>query len=229
MNEQIEKLNDNTWCIYEHMVRCFLLAGREKALLVDTGMTIRGIRAIAEELCGLPVELLNTHGDPDHVGANAEFERAYLHPEEEPNYRRSGVKGEIIPVQEGDTIDLGGRVLEIIHLPGHTLGSIGLLDREAKVLISGDAVQTGGIVMLGKNRSIARFAESLHKLETVYAGSFDTVWGAHGQFPLPVSIVTELRESAEHVLAGEGEKAPADFIGHPVQRIRWGKGTFLVE
>ena len=229
MEENVIQINQDTWRIENGMVRMFLLAGKEKALLVDTGMTFRGVKALAEQLTGLPVELINTHGDPDHVGANDEFERAYVHPAEEPNYRRSRVKNEIVPVQEGDVLELGGRPVEVIHLPGHTPGSIGLLDVNARVLISGDSVQTGGIVMLGAGRSIAQLAGSLEKLADTWGGRFDAVWASHGSFPLPASFLPELRESAERVLAGEGELSPAEFFGHPVQRLRCGCGTFIVD
>lgn len=41
---------------------------------------------------------------------------------------------------EGDTIDLGDRTLTVLHLPGHTPGSIGLHDRENGILFTGDVI-----------------------------------------------------------------------------------------
>lgn len=229
MNEQIIQIDNATWCIHENMVRCFLFAGYKKALLVDTGMTIRGIREVCEKLTGLPVELLNTHGDPDHIGANNEFERMYMHPAEEENYRQFKGTGQIIPVWEGDEIDLGGRVLTVIELPGHTPGSIGLLDKETRVLVSGDMVQNGGIVMLGPGRNFEQYIASMIKLENKWMPKIDAVWGAHGEFPLPASIIPALRESAEHILAGEAEKTPCNFMNHQVMRYSWGNGCFIRE
>ncbi len=43
-------------------------------------------------------------------------------------------------VAEGDRIDLGNRSFEVLHLPGHTRGSVGLWDAARAVLFSGDAV-----------------------------------------------------------------------------------------
>jgi glyoxylase-like metal-dependent hydrolase (beta-lactamase superfamily II) len=43
-------------------------------------------------------------------------------------------------VADGDTIDLGGRRLEVLHVPGHTPGSIALWEPDAGVLFSGDTV-----------------------------------------------------------------------------------------
>lgn len=44
------------------------------------------------------------------------------------------------PLREGDRIDLGDRRYRVLHLPGHTPGSIGLLDDAAGELFSGDAI-----------------------------------------------------------------------------------------
>lgn len=49
-------------------------------------------------------------------------------------------------VEDGETVDLGDRVLEIVHLPGHSAGSIGLLERATGILFSGDAIYEGTLV-----------------------------------------------------------------------------------
>lgn len=49
-------------------------------------------------------------------------------------------------VDEGDVIDLGDRQLRILHLPGHSPGSIGLLERESGILFSGDVIYRGALV-----------------------------------------------------------------------------------
>ncbi len=46
-------------------------------------------------------------------------------------------------LETGDTIDLGDRTFEVMHLPGHTPGSIGLWNEADGVLFSGDAVFAG--------------------------------------------------------------------------------------
>ena len=117
-------MNENSWRIEDNGVRFFLLTGTERALLIDTGMNAQNVREIAAQWTSLPLSLLNTHADRDHIGNNEQFESFYMHPSEEPLYRRSGKPGTIIPVTEGDTIDLGGRELKIIELPGHTPGCI---------------------------------------------------------------------------------------------------------
>ncbi len=49
-------------------------------------------------------------------------------------------------LDDGDVLDLGDRAFQILHLPGHSPGSIGLLDRDARVLFSGDAIYDGELL-----------------------------------------------------------------------------------
>ncbi len=44
---------------------------------------------------------------------------------------------------EGDTIDVGNRTFKVLHLPGHSPGSLGLLDEKDGVFFSGDAIYDG--------------------------------------------------------------------------------------
>lgn len=228
MNENVFQINEKTWRIENGMVRIFLLAGEDKALLVDTGMTLHGVKALAEELCGMPVELINTHGDPDHIGANDEFERLYIHPAEEENYRSAGGKGELVFVEDGDVLELGGRPIEIVHLPGHTPGSIGLLDVNANVLISGDPIQDGSIFMFGPGRDLTQYVSGLARLEEKYSGRFTELWPAHGTFPVYPELIPQLRAGALRVLAGEVESTPHDFHGNALRRCDVGCAAFLL-
>ena len=57
---QVIQVYDDTWRIENGMVRFFLLKGTEKALLIDSGMTVRHAKQIASALTGLPVFLLTT-------------------------------------------------------------------------------------------------------------------------------------------------------------------------
>jgi len=50
-------------------------------------------------------------------------------------------------VEEGDEIDLGDRRFEVLHLPGHTPGEIGLWEESTRTLFSGDCVYESGILL----------------------------------------------------------------------------------
>jgi len=49
-------------------------------------------------------------------------------------------------VEEGDVVDTGDRRFEILHLPGHSPGSIGLWEARTGILFSGDAVYDGPLL-----------------------------------------------------------------------------------
>lgn len=165
MDYEIIQIDRGSWRIEDSGVRFFLLTGTERALLVDSGRSVHNARDIAAGLTDLPLSLLNTHGDMDHVGSNAQFAAFYMHHDEEENFRRGERGGEILPVREGDVLDLGERELEILHLPGHTPGSIALLDRSRRVLISGDPIQDGWIFMFGRFRNMEQYIRSLEHLQ----------------------------------------------------------------
>ena len=78
MGFEIIRINENSWRIEDGGVRFFLLTGTEKALLIDSGMMVKNAKDIAESLTDLPISLLNTHADPDHIGSNEQFETFYM-------------------------------------------------------------------------------------------------------------------------------------------------------
>lgn len=51
----------------------YLILGKDKALLFDTGMGLDSISLVVKELTRLPVTVLNSHTHPDHIGGNSEF------------------------------------------------------------------------------------------------------------------------------------------------------------
>lgn len=222
------RINKNSWRIEDKGVRFFLLTGEKKALLIDSGMTVKNAKEIAEDLTDLPIELFNTHADPDHIGSNAEFDEFYMHPAEEQNYRSHGGAGRIIPVREGDVTDLGNRKLTVTELAGHTPGSIALLDEDARVLISGDPIQHGTIFMFGAHRNMREYIASLHRLEK-YRGKFDTIWPSHGGFPVGADTLGFVRECAEKIVNGEAKGVPFDFHGRQIVKYDFGATAFLCD
>ncbi len=224
---QVIRINEDTWRIEDGMVRFFLLKGTEKALLIDSGMTISHAREIAAALTGLPVFLLNTHADGDHTGGNNQFDSFYMHPADEAHYRKSGKGGRLIPVQDGDEIDLGGRKLRIIHLPGHTPGSIAVLDINRRVLISGDPIQEHGrIFMFGEHRNMPDYISSLEKLDKMSA-AFDEIWPSHADLPVFPACIRKLYEGAGQILRKEISGQTTDFFGQTITVYDLGFTAFL--
>lgn len=226
---QIIQINADTWRIEDQGVRFFLLTGREKALMIDSGMTLTNARDIAQTLTDLPLELLITHADGDHIAGNGSFDWFYMHPSEASNYYNSQPRtGEFRPVFDGDVLDLGDRELEILALPGHTPGSIAILDRKHRNLFSGDPVQDGMIFMFGVQRELHAYICGLRRLET-RLGEFDAVYPSHGTCPMEPSMVGTLADRAEGILAGTYAPESDVIFGMPVTKYVVGEAVFLCE
>jgi glyoxylase-like metal-dependent hydrolase (beta-lactamase superfamily II) len=85
-------------------------------------------------------------------------------------------------VDEGDVIDLGDRRFEVLHLPGHTPGEIGLWEAETGTLFSGDAVyESGDLLDELPESSIPDYVRTMRRLRdvpvTVVHGGHDESFG----------------------------------------------------
>jgi len=68
------------WLVAEPShVNSWLVAGRDRAVLLDTGLGIAPIRPVVEQLTHAPVSVLNTHAHFDHIGGNHEFDEIAIH------------------------------------------------------------------------------------------------------------------------------------------------------
>ena len=83
----IIKISEDTYRIEDGGVRCFLLIGADKALMIDSGMNTPDAKSIAESITKLPIELLNTHADRDHISGNGGFDWFYMSLADEENLR----------------------------------------------------------------------------------------------------------------------------------------------
>lgn len=150
----------------------FVVKGRDRDLVVDTGMGLVSLSAALDLTPGKPVLAVATHIHLDHVGSLHEFaERAGPHMsadafETMPEaLTYAGMFSELdepvtilpspgwlardyviapapltLALAEGDRIDLGDRSFTVLHLPGHSPDSIGLLDERDGTFFSGDAI-----------------------------------------------------------------------------------------
>ena len=95
---------------------------------------------------------------------------------------------ELIPISEGHVFNLGGeRQIEVIECPGHTLGSIALLDRADKILFSGDAINPLALLFLKNAAPYEVYTKSGERLRDY--GGYDTVWASHFEEPLTAEQV----------------------------------------
>nr|XP_056705116.1 acyl-coenzyme A thioesterase MBLAC2 [Euleptes europaea] len=83
-------------------------------------------------------------------------------------------------LQEGDVISLGDRQLTVMHMPGHSRGSICLHDRERKILFSGDVVYDGSMIDWLPYSRISDYVGTCQRLiELVNRGLVEKVLPGH--------------------------------------------------
>jgi glyoxylase-like metal-dependent hydrolase (beta-lactamase superfamily II) len=84
-------------------------------------------------------------------------------------------------LDDGDVIDLGDRAFEVLHLPGHSPGSIGLWDADSGVLFSGDAVYDAPLLDQLDGSSIDDYVATMQRLRelpvTVVHGGHEPSFG----------------------------------------------------
>ncbi|MCZ6471653.1 MAG: MBL fold metallo-hydrolase, partial [Gammaproteobacteria bacterium] len=82
-------------------------------------------------------------------------------------------------LDEGDVLDLGNRVFQILHLPGHSPGSIALYEKNTGCLFSGDVVYDGALFDTVYHSDPQLYRESLARLrelpiQLVHGGHYDS-------------------------------------------------------
>lgn len=226
---EIFRLFDNTYRIEDSGVRFFLLLGSEKAILIDSGMNTPNAKKIAEGLTNLPLSLVNTHSDPDHVSGNAAFESFYMTESDYEYYVKNGGKGKCLPIKDGDVLDLGDRKLKIIDLAGHTKGSVAILDVNTKTLFSGDSIQDGRIFMFGAHRDIKKYRETLANLLENHISEFDTICPSHSSVTVEKPLIEKLISAADDIIDGKTAPASVDFHGKTIKVHTFPFATFLCD
>ena len=221
-------------------VHCFLVEGRDKALLIDTMTGLRGLPAFVATLTDLPVEVALTHGHMDHAGGVFEFGRCYIHPADIPMLdgrtlpaRVGYVRGqlppgeapeasafvpdgpvEFVPLKAGDKLDLGGRVLEVLHVPGHTRGSLCYLDTASGDFFAGDACNNNTLLMMDVSATIEEYLGALLALKE-RQGEIRRFYLFHGPSLQDKSCIDDNIQCCRDILAGTDDRVPVDFLGRP--------------
>lgn len=135
----------------------------QQAALVDPGGDAQRIKQAITETGVKVTQILLTHGHLDHVGAAAEL-ATYLDvpiigPQKEDEFWLQGLPQQsqmfgleecqpLTPnrwLEEGDSVQVGETVFEVLHCPGHTPGHIVFFDPISRLLVSGDVIFKGGV------------------------------------------------------------------------------------
>jgi glyoxylase-like metal-dependent hydrolase (beta-lactamase superfamily II) len=124
-------------------------------------------------------------------------------------------------VNDGHRFDLGGRVLEVLHGPGHSPGGISLLDAASGAMFSTD-VAYAGVLYVYDPADLPIYHASLTRLAQL-APDLRAVYPAHDASPIDPAILPRIAAGVGAVIGGlepvsrEGDMARYDFDGFAVQ------------
>lgn len=185
----------------------YLIAGTDRALLLDAGVGFYDIRPVVKQLTDLPITFIPSHLHYDHTGQGG-YERTALVDLPHLRERAEGDKfapnwGEHLGVAEGlepatwdidewikpgSDMDLGDRQLTLLYTPGHTDNSISLFDKANDIMFTGDYMSAGNISAYYPGASMGDYLQSAHRILKATAGNPNiALRGAHagddGQLP----------------------------------------------
>jgi glyoxylase-like metal-dependent hydrolase (beta-lactamase superfamily II) len=195
---EVYRIRPGVFAIYEphqsEEVISYLIVGRQRALMFDTGLGISDIKQVVQRLTSFPVSVLNSHTHNDHVSGNWQFTDIYGM---DTDFTRKNAQGsrddaqaEIAPgelcgplpagfdaknystkpfaithwLHDGDGIDLGGRKLIVVATPGHTPDAISLLDEANGLLFTGDTYYPGTIWLYRPETDLGAYEKSLERM-----------------------------------------------------------------
>lgn len=217
---------------------CYLLNGAERSLLIDTGLGICNIADEVKKLTEKPVTAIATHIHWDHIGGHRYYPDFYAH-REELDWLCGGfplspdtVKGMVVDrcdlpegydvntyelfqgtparlLEDGDEIDLGGRVIQALHTPGHSPGHLCFWEPARGYLFTGDLVYLDTLFAYYPSTDPEAYLASLEK---VAALPVKRVFPAHHSLDTRPELLTRMRD-AFRALKAEG-------------RLHHGSGTF---
>lgn len=196
----------------------YLLIGENKThhALIDTGLhenaavLEHALSALAPSIAPADISLiLHTHGHADHISADFAFPNAeiamhpadaeYVNAKDTHFTASSFFQDPYFPeitrmLSSEEKIKIGKSVLEVLHTPGHTAGSVCFLERKAKILFSGDTVFLGAV---GRHDLVSGAANELRSsLEKLSALDFEILLSGHGNV-----LRGKQRENIENAIA----------------------------
>lgn len=209
----------------------YLVAGSESAALIDSGLGIGDIRVVVCDLTSLPCQVLNTHYHWDHIGGNHLFAGSAIHELEAHlvakeqdirHYRKrarsAAVQGILPPgfdastyrsipkaatriLRDNDQIDLGGRVLRVLHIPGHSPGHVAFLDEAHGLLFTGDGAYWGPMYACFPGSDPEAFAQSIRRMAAL--SQVMAVYPGHDRIITGRGWLHELAENVEAAVTGK--------------------------
>ena len=201
------KISDRLYLLKDSM-DCYsnLIIGSEKALLFDTGSGADDLMSAVRQITGLPLLVIASHGHFDHIGGSYQFDEVYLSCKDrnivesyeveklrewigKEDYDPKGFSK--IKDLDFDKFSLGDIEGQIIELPGHSRGSVGVYFPEMKLLLSGDALTPVMCLFFKNHGTVLDELETLEKVKKLGVAHFLT---AHSDKIMNVSILERMTE-----------------------------------
>lgn len=127
-------------------------------------------------------------------------------------------------IAAGDRLDLGGRVLEVLSIPGHTDDSIALLDKQAGYLWTGDSYYAGPIWLFADETNLDDYQQSIRYLADL-STQLVSLFPAHNTPRVDPKILIDVADSFNKVLGGSETSKP-EWDG--VLRFQYDGFSFLL-
>lgn len=218
----------------------YLAVGDERALLIDTGVGIGSLKAVVDQLTDKPIMVVITHGHVDHAFGAAEFDDVYMSSKDNDIFSlhsdmgtrigycqmspieavRSAGPESFLPassgfkeLSDGDVFELGALTAEIYELPGHTLGSMTVLFKEERLLLTGDAANPGTFMFFPGCPSIEEYRENLVTYKARMEGKYDKILLSHGSDILEPELLDVLLETCDAIMTDSADSIRMDFMG----------------
>jgi glyoxylase-like metal-dependent hydrolase (beta-lactamase superfamily II) len=222
----------------------YLVEGEERAILFDTGMGIANIREEVMALTERPITVVNSHSHWDHVGDNYRFPLIAIHYAEahllregvstqelrqemrwemflqpppvgfDPSQYKVSPSRASLLLDEGSPLDLGKRTLTVLHTPGHSPGSICLLEEKEGLLFSGDTAYAGVLYAQLPESDFDLYRQSMERLATLVP-QLSLLLPGHNVTPLDPAILIDMAEGFDQIASDEAT--------HELESSRWGQ------
>lgn len=182
----------------------WLIKGQGTSVLIDSALPLPGFKAFAESIAQTPVQLVLSHTHPDHIYRLSEFDECWIHPDDEGMLRGDygfnayeGIPETIHYLREGDVLDIGnGHELQVYHVPGHSDGSIMLLDAKSKSLFASDTIARRLLYGLGKWIPLDEFILDLKRIKAL---DFEHIYTCHDRTALSRTFIDFMIDSLKQL------------------------------
>lgn len=200
---------------------CYLLNGSKHSLLIDTGLGICDIHEQVMKLTSKPVIAVATHIHWDHIGGHRYFPEFYAHSDElnwlngEFPLTLEQIKQMVVDrcdlpqgydvntyeffqgtptriLRDGDAIDLGGRIIKVLHTPGHSPGHLCFWEEDRKYLFTGDLVYKDTLFAYYPSTDPQAYLASLRKIAAL---PVKRVLPAHHSLDIHPEILIRMRNA----------------------------------